>query len=102
MAIKRKTAGSVRRAPQVARHQLPNAKVSLGDMLASSFATGKVKKAFERFVVLFHSDGDIIVHGSGIVRVPQGRLNEIPKVIREHHLQEAERARLLGLARFVV
>jgi len=39
------------------------------------------------------------VTGSGLVHVPEGRLSEIPKVIAEHHLQEAERARLVASIR---
>jgi len=34
------------------------------------------------------------VHGSGLVRIPTGRLNEIPKVISEFHEAEASRTRL--------
>ncbi len=43
--------------------------------------------------------GEIYVMGSGLVRVPPGRVNEIPKVIQEHHEREAERARWLLWAR---
>jgi len=35
------------------------------------------------------------VRGSGWIQVPKDRLNEIPKVIREHHEMEARRARYL-------
>jgi RNase P/RNase MRP subunit p29 len=54
----------------------------------------KFRKALERFVMALQSNGDnIMVSGSGLVHVPQRRLNEIPKVIQEHHDQEARRAR---------
>ena len=39
------------------------------------------------------------VHGSGLVRIPMGRVNEIPKVIHEFHEREAARARLVATAR---
>ena len=39
------------------------------------------------------------VHGSGLVRIPMGRMNEIPKVIQEFHDQEAARVRLAATAR---
>ena len=39
------------------------------------------------------------VTGSGLVPVPEGRMSEIPQVIAEHHLQEAERARLIASIR---
>ena len=41
------------------------------------------------------------VHGSGLVPIPAGRLNEIPKVIQEFHELEAARARLAGTVRRV-
>jgi hypothetical protein len=44
---------------------------------------------------------DVWVTGSGLVHVPAGRLSEIPKVIAEYHLQEAERARVLASVRRV-
>lgn len=53
-----------------------------------------------RFVMALQRNGySFMVAGSGLVDVPQGRLNEIPKVIQEHHVQEAERVRLLGYIR---
>jgi hypothetical protein len=39
------------------------------------------------------------VTGSGLVYVPEGRLSEIPRVIAEYHLHEAERARLVASIR---
>ena len=39
------------------------------------------------------------VEGSGLIPVPIGRLNEVPKVIQEFHEQEAFRATLAGIAR---
>jgi hypothetical protein len=39
------------------------------------------------------------VLGSGLVKVPLGRLNETRKVIQEFHEAEAARARLEGMAR---
>jgi len=39
------------------------------------------------------------VHGSGLVRIPNGRVHEIPKVIQEFHEREAARARLMATAR---
>ena len=57
-------------------------------------------QALGKFVTTLQRNGDnFTVAGSGLVDVPQGRLNEIPKVIEEHHVQEAERARLLGYTR---
>jgi hypothetical protein len=41
------------------------------------------------------------VTGSGLVYVPEGRMSEISKVIAEHHLQEAERARVIASIRRV-
>ncbi len=38
------------------------------------------------------------VTGSGLVHVPKERLNEIPKIIGEHHKLEAERARQVAYA----
>ncbi len=38
--------------------------------------------------------GEIYVMGSGLVYVPEDRLNEIPEVIREHHKMEANLAML--------
>lgn len=60
----------------------------------------KVGKALERFVKALQSNGgNITVSGSGLVHVPQGQLNEIPKIIQKHHDQEAERTRLQGYVR---
>ena len=39
------------------------------------------------------------VSGSGLVKVPVGQLNEIPKVIQKFHEAEAARVRLEGLTR---
>jgi len=39
------------------------------------------------------------VHGSGLIRIPIGRLNEVPKVIQEFHEREAAKMRLSGVAR---
>jgi hypothetical protein len=39
------------------------------------------------------------VRGSGPIRVPLGRLNEVPKVIQEFHEAEAIRMRYEALAR---
>ena len=53
-----------------------------------------------RFVMALQRNRySFMVAGSGLVDVPQGRLNEIPKVIQERHVQEAERVRLLGYIR---
>ncbi|MDV3293154.1 MAG: hypothetical protein LYZ70_02680 [Nitrososphaerales archaeon] len=41
------------------------------------------------------------VTGSGLVYIPPGRLNEISKVVAEHHAQEAERAKILASVRRV-
>jgi len=63
----------------------------------------KFRKTLERFLMALQSNGDnIMVSGSGLVRVSQGRLNEIPKVIQEHHDQEARRAMQQGCVRRVV
>jgi hypothetical protein len=63
----------------------------------------KLGKALGRFMMALLSNGDdLIVIGSSLVHVPRARLNEISKVIQEHHGQEAERARLLGFVRRVV
>jgi len=57
----------------------------------------------ERLVKALQSNGDsFMVTGSGLVQVPRGRWNEIPKVIQEHHAQEAERVMLQGCIRRVV
>jgi len=45
------------------------------------------------------SEQDYYVHGSGLVRIPVGRLNEIPRVIQEFHEREAARVRLEGIAK---
>ena len=45
------------------------------------------------------SEQDYYVHGSGLIRIPVARLNEIPKVIQEFHEREAARTRLEGIAR---
>lgn len=42
---------------------------------------------------------DYLVHGSGLVSVPEYRMTEIPNVIAEHHLREAELARVLASVR---
>jgi hypothetical protein len=42
---------------------------------------------------------DYYVHGSGLIRIPVARLNEIPKVIQDFHEREAARTRLEGIAR---
>ena len=42
---------------------------------------------------------DYYVHGSGLIRIPVARLNEIPKVIQEFHEREAARTRLEGIAK---
>lgn len=46
-------------------------------------------------------EDDLWVTGSGLVHVPEGRLNEIRKVIAEHHAREAERAKMLASVRRV-
>ncbi len=46
-------------------------------------------------------EDDLWVTGSGLVYVPKGRLNEIRKVIAEHHAQETERAKMLAYVRRV-
>jgi len=51
-----------------------------------------------RDVKTAHEKG-LYVTGSGLVRVPEARLNEIPKVVEEHHKLEAERAMQLARAR---
>jgi len=48
------------------------------------------------------SKGEFYVTGSGMVRVPAARANEIPKMIMEHHELEAERARQLAHVRRVI
>jgi hypothetical protein len=55
------------------------------------FAMGRSEKKNE----------EMWVTGSGLVYVPEGRMSEIPKVIAEHHLQEAERARVIASIRRV-
>ena len=62
-----------------------------------------VRKTLEKALKALRSDGgNITVLGSGLVHVPQGRLNVIPKIILEHHVQESERAKLEGyIRRFV-
>jgi hypothetical protein len=50
------------------------------------FARGSSEKELE----------GLLVTGSGLVYVPKGRINEIPKVIAEHHLREVERAMTMG------
>ncbi len=42
---------------------------------------------------------EFYVTGSGLVPVPKGRINEIEKVIQEHHRSEAEQAKRVALAR---
>ena len=39
------------------------------------------------------------VHGSGLIPIPMGQLNEIPKVIQEFHDVEAARVILAGTVR---
>lgn len=39
------------------------------------------------------------VRGSGLVYIPRDRVNEIPRVIGEHHRLEAQRDRLLLYSR---
>jgi len=39
------------------------------------------------------------VHGSGLIRIPIGRVNEVPKVIQEFHEDEAARVRIEAVAR---
>jgi len=39
------------------------------------------------------------IHGSGLIRIPTARLNEIPKVVQEFHEREVARARLQRIAK---
>ena len=39
------------------------------------------------------------VHGSGLVRIPIGRVHEIPKVVQEFHMREAARMRTEAMVR---
>lgn len=39
------------------------------------------------------------VRGSGLVYISKDRVNEIPKVVAEHHRQEAQRDQLIYLRR---
>jgi len=54
-------------------------------------------KLFNRHETI--SEQDYYVHGSGLVRIPVARLNEVPRVIREFHEREAARTRLEGVAK---
>ena len=53
----------------------------------------------ERLFKTYERDQDYYVHGSGLIRIPIGRMNEIPKVIQEFHEQEAAITRLATIAR---
>jgi hypothetical protein len=55
---------------------------------------------FEKLLKKWKTTGaeNYYVHGSGLIRIPIGRLNEIPKVIQEYHERTAARTRL-GIAR---
>jgi hypothetical protein len=59
----------------------------------------RIRKLLARLGVGQTADKEPYVTGSGLVRVPKARLAEIPKVIGEHHALEAERAKLLAMAR---
>jgi hypothetical protein len=44
-------------------------------------------------------EDEFYVSGSGLVHVPHSRLQEIPRLIQEHHQLESENARRLSLVR---
>jgi hypothetical protein len=54
-----------------------------------------IDKLFRRQKTTLKQPKYYYVQGSGLIRIPIGRLNEIPKVIREFHEQEAARMRLV-------
>jgi hypothetical protein len=56
---------------------------------------GIIEKLFKRDEMA----QDYYVHGSGLIRIPIGRLNEIPRVIQEFHEYEAAIMRLAISAR---
>jgi hypothetical protein len=45
------------------------------------------------------AEQEYYVHGSGLIPIPIGRLNEVPKVIQEFHELEVVKMRLAGIAR---
>ena len=52
----------------------------------------KLGKALEKLVrVIGNDDHGFYVTGSGPVRVPNARMHQIPKVIAEHHREDAKR-----------
>lgn len=38
----------------------------------------------------------LYVTGSGLIPIPEERLKEIPRAIQEHHLEELNRAKIIG------
>jgi len=57
-----------------------------------------VHNLFKRLKTTIESE-EYYIHGSGLIRIPIARLNEIPKVIQEFHEREAARARLERIAK---
>jgi len=52
-----------------------------------------IDKLFKRQMTTAESE-QYYVRGSGLIRIPVARLNEIPKVIQEFHQREAVKMRL--------
>jgi hypothetical protein len=57
-----------------------------------------IDKLFKRRTTKVESE-EYYVRGSGLIRIPIGRLNEVPKVIREFHESEAAKMRLAMIAK---
>ena len=55
------------------------------------------EKLFKRWKTT--TEESYYVHGSGLIQIPKGRLNEIPKVIQEFHDFEAARMRRTEFSR---
>ncbi len=58
-----------------------------------------MRKLLARLRTRLEGDQSLYVTGSGLVNVPRDRMNEIPKIIAEHHALDAERAKQLAAAR---
>ena len=58
---------------------------------------GMINKLFKRHQMA--DEQAFYVHGSGLIRIPIGRLNEIPRVIREFHEYHAAMMKLAISAR---
>ena len=58
---------------------------------------GIIEKLFKRHEMA--QDQDYYAHGSGLIQIPIGRLNEIPKVTQEFHEYETAMMRLAMITR---